>query len=210
MRSYIFVDNSNIFIEGQKAAAMAENSETQGKLYRLDFGRLFRYLTPKGSTAFFQLDSELFPKLYGSEPPPLDTLWQILKQMGVGLKVFQRNPRGIEKRVDAALIIDVSRLVYKLQPKPDGEIVIVAGDLDYYDLVGLAKGAGWNVRIVCWRHATAGPLQSLSAFEDLTPQIKTVGFFERFKFEHNYGDWGPTDWSKEVPYHEGKQSRKKG
>ena len=43
LRSYIFVDNSNTFIEGQRAAAIAEGSEVQGKLYRLDFGRLFDF-----------------------------------------------------------------------------------------------------------------------------------------------------------------------
>jgi hypothetical protein len=189
---------------------MAENSEVQGKLYRLDFGRLFKYLTPKGNSAFFAIDKDQFPKLYGSEPPPLDTLWRILEEMGVGLKVFQRNPRGIEKRVDAALIIDVSRLVLRLRPKPDGEIVIVAGDMDYYDLVYLAKKEGWKVRITCWRHATASPIQRMNEFEDLTPQLKTVGFFEPYRVKHNYGDWGPTDWSKEVPYHDEKKPSKKG
>ena len=206
MRSYIFVDNSNIFIEGQKAAAMAEKSEVQGKLYRLDFGRLFEFLTSPGSNAFFEFKGELYPKLYGSEPPPLDTLWRVLDNMGVGLKIFKRNPRGQEKRVDGALIIDVTKLIYKLQLNPDGEIIIVAGDLDYYDLVGEIKDAGWNARIVCWRHATAAPVRRLSQYEDLTPNLTKVGFFEKYKFKHKYGEWGaPIDWSKVVPYREPKK-----
>ena len=210
MRSYIFVDNSNVFIEGQKAAADAEASELMGKLYRLDFGRLFKFLTPSANKAFFKLGEELFPKLYGSEPPPLDTLWEVLKKMGVGLKIFQKNPRGIEKRVDAALILDVSRLIYKLQPKPDGEVIIVAGDADYYDLVGAAKEAGWKVRVVCWLRATAQIVQRLLEFEDLTPHLREVGFFEKYKFDHNYGEWSQqVDWSKEVPYRE-EPPRKRG
>ena len=94
------------------------------------------------------------------------------------MKIFKRNPRGQEKRVDGALIIDVTKLIYKLRLNPDGEIIIVAGDLDYYDLVGEIKDAGWNARIVCWRHATAAPVRRLSQYEDLTPNLTKVGFFE--------------------------------
>ena len=201
VRSYIFVDNSNIFIEGQKAAAKAENSEVAGKLYRVDFGRLFAFLRPRGNECFFSLGGEDFPKLYGSEPPPLDSLWKILGKMGVSLKIFRKNPRGLEKRVDAALIWDYSRLILELQKTPDGELVIVAGDADYYDLIERGKERRWKVRIVCWRHATAQIVQRLPQFEDLTPHLKQVGFFERYKFDHEFGDWGgKIDWSKVVPY----------
>lgn len=199
MRSYIFVDNSNVFIEGQRAAAIAENSVTRGKLYRLDFGRLFDYLNPERANSFFQLGTEQFPKLYGSEPPPLDSIWRVLEAMGVGLKIFKKNPRGIEKRVDAALIIDCTKLVSKWQPKPDGEIVIVAGDADYYDLVGDARAEGWPVRVLCWKHATAQFVQNLPEFRDLTPHLKTIGFFEPYEVKHDFGE---VDWSKVVPYHD--------
>jgi hypothetical protein len=203
MKSYIFVDNSNVFIEGQRAAAKAEGSEDMGKLYRLDFGKLFAFLTSAGSKAFFAIEEEVYPKLYGSEPPPLDSIWKILEEMGVGLKVFKKNPRGIEKRVDAALILDFGKLIYKLQTKPDGELVIVAGDADYYDLIGEGKQTGWKVRIACWRHATAQIIQRLPEFEDLTPHLREIGFFERYRFDHAYGEWGTrVDWSKEVPYRE--------
>lgn len=199
LRSYIFVDNSNIFIEGQRAAALAEGSEARGKLYRLDFGRLFSFLNPNPNESFFTLGNEQFPKLYGSVPPPMDSIWRLLSTMGVGLKIFRKNPSGKEKRVDAALIIDCTKLVSKLQPKPDGEIVIVAGDADYYDLVGEARNSGWKVRIVCWEHATAKLVQRLHGYQDLTPHLMKVGFFERFEFKHAYGE---VDWSKVVPYHD--------
>jgi hypothetical protein len=199
LRSYIFVDNSNIFIEGQRAAALAEGSEARGKLYRLDFGRLFSFLNPSPEDSFFVHANEQYPKLYGSEPPPMDSIWKVLSSMGVGLKIFRKNPSGKEKRVDAALIIDCMKLVSKLQPKPDGEIVIVAGDADYYDLVGEATSSGWKVRIVCWSHATAKIVQRLPGFHDLTPHLMKVGFFERFEFKHEYGE---VDWSKVVRYHD--------
>ncbi len=198
MRSYVFVDNSNVFIEGQRAAATAERSVARGKLYRLDFGRLFGFLNPDRDEVFFQLGSESFPKLYGSEPPPLDSIWKILEGMGVALKIFRKNPRGVEKRVDAALIIDCTKLVSKWQPEPNGEIVIVAGDADYYDLVGDATNQGWSVRVVCWEAATAQIVRQLPQFTDLTPHLRTVGYFERYAFENPY----ETDWSKVVPYRE--------
>jgi hypothetical protein len=207
VRSYIFVDNSNIFIEGQRAAASAEGLPSRGKLYRLDFGRLFAFLNPSPDGAFFGLAGEQFPKLYGSEPPPLDSIWKVLEAMGVGLKIFKKNPRGIEKRVDAALIIDCTKLVSKWQPKPDGEIVIVAGDADYYDLVGDALSAGWPVRVVCWRDATAQIVRDLPVYQDLTPHLRTVGFFEKYEFENPYGQ---IDWSKEVLYREPERKRPTG
>jgi hypothetical protein len=83
--------------------------------------------------------------------------------------------------------------------RPDGEIVIVAGDADYFDLVGDAKAEGWPVRVVCCKAATAEIVRSLPEFTDLTQHLKSVGFFERYEVKHDFGE---VDWSKVVPYHD--------
>ena len=117
--------------------------------YRLDFGRLFAFINGNPTETFFVMGNEPFPKLYGSEPPRLDSLWNLLKEMDVGLNIFRKNPLGKEKRVDSALIIDCMKLIYSRKTSPDGEIVILAGDADYYDMIHEVTAAGWKVRVVC-------------------------------------------------------------
>ncbi len=200
---YTFVDNSNIFIEGQKTAAIKKGSVDIGKRYRLDFGKLFEFIAGgRGEIFFARSKDRYYPKLYGSEPPKLDTLWWRLEQMKVDCTVFERTWNK-EKRVDAALIRGVSQLIYKYKDDPKGIIALAAGDLDYYDLIfDIQEETGWSVEIYCWRDATAQKIRSLDCYHDLTPHIDEIGFYEKDKFEHLYGDWEDTDWSEKVPYNE--------
>jgi hypothetical protein len=209
-RSYIFVDNTNVFIEGQRAAAAIKGREWAQR-YRLDFGALFRHLTPGGGSVFFVDAGEPFPKLYGSEPPRLDALWRQLEDMGVGVKIHQRSFFGKEKRVDTHLCIDVSRLIYKNKPKPDGEIVIVAGDGDYLDLIGELRNLSWPFRVAFWAvkgvmGGAAKEIRNLPEFNDLAPHLDEPPRFMPERFPHPYGE---RDWSKEVLYHETERAPKR-
>ena len=88
---FVFVDNSNIFIESQKVYEDIHNDPDIGRRYRLDFGKLFNYIAKKRGEIFFDLHDVTYPKLYGSEPPKMDSLWKFLDKLGVNVKVFTRN-----------------------------------------------------------------------------------------------------------------------
>jgi hypothetical protein len=201
-RSYVFVDDSNVFIEGQRAAASLKGSDAAGDTYRLDFGALLEFVRPKDGEVYFSDGDETFPKVYGSEPPKLDSLWEQLRERHVDVKVFQKNFFGKEKRVDTEIVLDIGKLIYEMHPRPTGEeLVVVGGDQDYQSSVERAEARGWRTRVVFWRTANS-VLKRRDDFVDLTPHLDRVGRFERFKFEHKFPDW-KTDWSKVVPYHEG-------
>ena len=207
---YIFVDNSNIFIEAQKAVARIKNDENIGKRYRLDFGKLFKFIANgRGEYFLKRPDNRIYPKLYGSEPPKLDSLWDRLEDMGVDLNIYKRKWNK-EKRVDAALIRDVEQLLYRYRRDPKGVIVIAAGDYDYFDLIkDIQNARQWNVEVYCWEASTAKEIRQQSYFHDLTKHFHEIGFIEKDRFEHSFGDWN-TDWSKEVPYYDEPKKPKRG
>lgn len=197
---YAFIDNSNIFIEAQRA--YARENYAVGDLeprFRLDFGKLFEHINSSRGNIFFDNNGVHYPKLYGSEPPKMDSLWRFLGHMGVNVSVFTRNAFNKEKEVDAALVWDVAKLVIKAEDDDNSNkiIAIAGGDKDFLSLYDKGREAGFDVEFYSWYHSACAEIKELPTFHDLTPIIKKIGFLERDKFEHNFGD---TDWGKEVPY----------
>ena len=71
MSVYVFVDNSNIWIEGKKASGKAKNPPVPSNYnYRIEYGHLLNHVC-KGRTLGDM------PMLYGSEPPPNDSVWKL-------------------------------------------------------------------------------------------------------------------------------------
>jgi hypothetical protein len=202
-RIFSFVDNSNIFIEAQKSYGKLKSNRDQGRQYRLDFGKLFNHISGKRGKIFFTTRSKnpvSYPKLYGSEPPKMDSLWKFLGGMGVDVNVFKRNAFNKEKQVDTALVWDVADLIFRTKYKGDNKkhvIAIAGGDRDFLKLYHEGIKFGYQVEFYCWEHSAAGEIKRLPTFHNLTPMIEKLGFIERYKFEHNFGE---IDWSKVVPY----------
>lgn len=198
---YSFIDNSNIFIEAQRA--FARNNYVCGDLeprFRLDFGKLFSHINNSRGNIFFTNDSgNHYPKLYGSEPPKMDSLWKFLGRMGVDVSVFTRNAFNKEKEVDAALVWDVAELVIESKNDDNSNriIAIAGGDKDFLSLYEKGKKAGFDVEFYSWYHSACAEIRDLPTFYDLTPNINNIGFLEKDRFEHSFGD---TDWNNIVPY----------
>ena len=85
MARFIYVDNSNLWIEGQRLAAVksklsrniveAMNNDIVDYGWKYDFGELHRLTCPPG-----QEIGRL--ALFGSTPPPNDSLWRLAEQKG--------------------------------------------------------------------------------------------------------------------------------
>jgi hypothetical protein len=78
----LYLDNSNVFIEGQRVYAARQSpgkalSRNLDKQYRLDFGKLIEITCGYNS----DLGKLMF---YGSEPPPTDSVWRVARQHGRG------------------------------------------------------------------------------------------------------------------------------
>jgi hypothetical protein len=108
LASFVYVDNSNVWIEGMHVSAVqrglapdiwtAQDEKIADGDWRLDFGRL--YEIAGGETVGRAV-------LYGSKPPPNDSLWRAAELQGFEVVVFERNMSNREKKVDTQLAAHV-------------------------------------------------------------------------------------------------------
>jgi hypothetical protein len=81
---FIFVDNSNVWIEGKKASGRSRTPQVPSNYYyRIEYGRLLTHVL--GTRALGDI-----PRLYGSEPPPNDSVWESIRSRGFDVQVFKR------------------------------------------------------------------------------------------------------------------------
>jgi uncharacterized LabA/DUF88 family protein len=167
---YVFVDNSNVLIEGRRFAEMQRKG--RGKLspykdanYEIDWGKFLYLLKEKDSRAFVDV-----PTLYGSRPPAEDSVWNRIRDDGFDVKVFDRNIRNKEKGVDMEMGMDIAKLVYGT--KTPQMIVIAAGDADYVPAVERAKSLKWQVEVWFWSNAAVELKKAATRFVPLDPKLE--------------------------------------
>jgi uncharacterized LabA/DUF88 family protein len=141
----IFVDDSNLWIEGKKTFAKARglmDNISEDPRARIDIGKMTDAIS-KGR----KIDALNF---YGSRPPPHDTVWNKAKAAGYELNIFDRSTiSGREKMVDAALTADVMELLY--EAKEVGTIILVSGDADFCVAAKRALKKEWQVEVYGWK-----------------------------------------------------------
>lgn len=82
---FVYVDNSNVWIEGRRVSAVAKglaHSHYEAQEHDIldpdwtyDFGRLYEFACPEGSKVGRSI-------LFGSKPPPNDSLWDLARDRG--------------------------------------------------------------------------------------------------------------------------------
>lgn len=165
---YIFVDNSNIWITGKEVSGRSKVTPVRSNYwYRVDYGKLLDLV--QGQRPLGDL-----PKLYGSEPPPVDSVWRRIKEHGFDVTLFKRNIFNKEKGLDMKLGMDVTMLAMRV--KPPGIIALVAGDADYEPVITQVKSMGWEVEVWYWSNAAANLKKAASYFHSLNPHLNQIGF----------------------------------
>ncbi len=165
---YLFVDNSNVLIEGRRYAYAKRNRgglrvREVDNAYAIDWGK-FLHLVKSPANRLLGAS----PMLYGSRPPPDDSIWEEIKKEGFSVKVFDRNSRNEEKGVDVEMVMDVMELITSgVEP---GTLVISAGDGDYPGLVSRAIKKKWKVEILFWSNA-AVKMKECADFYSLDPAV---------------------------------------
>ena len=101
---YIYVDNSNLYIEGRRVAAVASGlagsireAMDYGILdhgYTISFGKLHEFLTGN------DLSKIKRAALFGSRPPPNDSIWRYAEKAGFELHLEDRNIKNKEKKIE--------------------------------------------------------------------------------------------------------------
>ncbi|WP_035609499.1 NYN domain-containing protein [Hylemonella gracilis] len=162
LKLHLFVDNSNVLIEARRHASMKRRGKDKldrelDDAYEVDWGKFLFVVKSKGNRPLAQV-----PVLYGSRPPPEDTIWQRIRDEGFDVKLFDRNIRNKEKGVDMEMGMDVVERV--LTVTPAGKLVLACGDADFIPVISRAKKRGWHVEVWFWSNAAEAIKKEASEF----------------------------------------------
>ena len=118
MAELVYVDNSNVFIEGKRVKAVdtgaamniydAMNNRILDPSYKIDFGRLHHFVAGDDKTAIKRC------MLFGSRPPPNDSLWKVASNSGFEVVVEDRNVSNKEKKIDTGIVYEMVKDAYQL------------------------------------------------------------------------------------------------
>lgn len=177
MADWIYVDNSNVFIEGQRASAVSQGmalnihdamrNNVLDFGYRISFGKLYAFIagTDRKETARAML--------FGSKPPENDAIWEMAKKAGFEVVTEDRNAANKEKKIDTGIVTALTRDAYK-NAKQGDVFTLVSGDSDYVPTVEALRGDGFQVDVVFWEHASRELIEACSNFIPLNPHLATL------------------------------------
>jgi hypothetical protein len=180
MANFTYIDNSNVYIEGCRASAVAKklpgaetyidamNNHVVDRSWQIDYGHLHQFAC--GDKADIGC-----AKLWGS-PPPSDSFWQMVGRKGFEVKTYEKNFAGKEKKVDVAIAHQITKDAYsgKIQKGVD-EITLVAGDKDFCPVVEDLVENGFTVHVVFWDNVAPELKGACSKFTSLNPFLGYVG-----------------------------------
>lgn len=177
MRLFTYIDNSNLFIEGQRLSAASEglaadiydamNRQVFNYRWNIDYGKLHAYLESQGHEL-------VYAKLWGSIPPK-DSFWDMVKQKGFQVTRFERSPAG-EKKVDVAIAHQLTKDAYTgVITKQDSIVILLGGDRDFVPVVEDLRNEQFDIRVAFWSHAASRELkETASHFINLDPQLEVI------------------------------------
>lgn len=149
MAEYVYVDNSNVFIEGKKIAARRKGvADDLDFSFRLDFGELYDFVAEHNPQKIARA------LLLGSRPPTSDKVWSVAENAGFEVVVLDRDANNHEKKVDTGIVAAMVRDAYTKADKAADTITLVAGDSDYVPAVEILTGDGFRVEVVFWSSAS--------------------------------------------------------
>ena len=175
MANLLYVDNSNVWIEGMHVAAVAsglapdiwtaQTHKICDTNWSFDFGRMFEFAggdKPDVKRAV----------LFGSRPPKNDSLWEIARRKGFEVVVYDRNIRNKEKKIDTDVVATMVQDSYELVAPAEDEMTLVAGDADYVPMIEKLKARGITIHVVFWEHASREIRETASKFIPLNPYLE--------------------------------------
>jgi uncharacterized LabA/DUF88 family protein len=180
----ILVDNSNVFIEGQKFSARrkglqrspTDRRDPQDPSWRIDFGLLATFMAENRSI--------IAAILVGSEPPANDSVWSAATRDGFSVHTYTRGFDGKEKEVDTEIVARGTEIICDHPRK--GVVVLASGDRDFLPLVRVAHRRSWSVEMCAFSNAfnpSGGMAVAVDRVRQLDSAFAKIG---RYDF-----DWPP-------------------
>lgn len=173
MKNYLYVDNSNVWIEGMYLSAVrkglapnlgfAHEHKRCDYDWKLDFGKLMDFAGGERHEIGRAV-------LYGSRPPADDSLWNAAKRRGFEVIVHDRNPSG-EKKVDTNIVTDMIADSYERMNAKEDEITLVSGDADFVPTIEQLRNRGFHVNVVFWANAARDLRDACTEFTALDDHL---------------------------------------
>ena len=153
---WIFVDDSNIWIEAKALASRTKHFKTgEDHRVRIDIGKLTDVVAAGRPVAE--------GILYGSEPPPVDSVWEKIRQQGWKVTPKKRSLITYkEKQLDTQIVADITEMACITPREERTTIVVITGDADVIPAIEkVQKYEGWTVEVYMWKHALSASLGRL-------------------------------------------------
>jgi uncharacterized LabA/DUF88 family protein len=176
MGALIYLDDSNLWIEGKKVSAVdkglaldiwdATQTRTYDNSFRLDFGKVMKIANNEPIKV---------SRFYGSKPPEADSIWKQAENAGFRLTILDRNVRNKEKGVDASMIADIMEDMYETA-QPGDVFIIIAGDADYIPAVEKLHGKNFEVHVLFWDHAASDLKRAADKFQSLNGYLDKIRY----------------------------------
>ena len=180
MAEYIYVDNSNVFIEGKRISAIKQGrarsvAEAQANGitdfdFRLDFGELYDFVAEHNPQKVARA------VLFGSGVSENDKVWQVAERVGFEAVIVGRNAENREKKVDTGIVAAMVRDAYTRADRQQDTITLVAGDSDYVPAVELLTGDGFRVEVVFWSSVSHELKEVCTRFIELDPHLDELEY----------------------------------
>ncbi|KAJ4316689.1 hypothetical protein N0V84_007737 [Fusarium piperis] len=154
----IYIDDSNLWIQGQKASAQKHRYRVESDpTWRFDAGKLKNVLTQNCGLPADE-DIKAIVDLYGSTPPNVESIWTAIESCDVRVHTFERSPcTSREKEVDAEIIAasvsDAADLHYG---GVSAIFIIVSGDKDLIRAVLRIAKRGFETHVWSWANGMSG------------------------------------------------------
>ena len=167
---WIFLDNSNIWIEAKKLQSKKRKFKTkEDNRLRIEVGNLADAVAGGRTTRKGML--------FGSEPPPLDSVWKKVREIkNFEVHTKQRSQiTGKEKQVDTQLAVKITGIAIKTPLCERTTIILITGDADMIPALDeVLHEEKWTVEIYMWNHATSGDLRRFAEHHNKRVKIQKL------------------------------------
>ena len=177
MANFLYIDNSNLWIEGMHVAAVqrglvrdigtAHHENICDYSWKLDFAKLFEFAGGEPSKVARAV-------LVGSRVAQNGSLWNAARRSGFEVIVHDRSANNREKKIDTEIVASMIADSYEHLRQGD-EITLVAGDKDYVPAVARLVMRRIPVHVVFWDHAAQELKNLCSKFVSLNPYVNLLG-----------------------------------
>lgn len=174
MGAFVYVDNSNVWIEGMHVSAAinghapdvyeAANNRICDYNWKCDFGKLLLF-------AGGEKENIKRAVLFGSRPPKNDSLWDAARKQGFEVITHDRNFKNQEKKIDTDIVSTMMEDSYENLKIGEDEIILVSGDKDYVPAIEKLRRRKIKVIVCFWGHAAQELIDSCDEFYNLDPYL---------------------------------------